>query len=276
MANFLKVTIFSLVVIGLFAAYSSYGIPRIVPAPPPREEVLDLAEMTMDQFIALGGRIVEGKGTCTLCHNALGRAPLLDKSAVIATERLADDRYQGKAEDAEAYLLESMVDPSAFVVVGFGKAGTGDTVSPMPDVSGGGIRLSEAELSAVIAWLQDTAGIEVTVAIPTEAPAKAAEAPEAGGGEAGEPRAMLTSVEDIVAEFTCGACHKLAGEEGEVGPDLTAIGAARDAAFIRRAILDPNAEITEGFEADMMPPDYGEQLYAGELELLVEYLAGLK
>ncbi len=274
MANFLKVTIFSLVVIGLFAAYSSYGIPPIVPAPPPQEEALDLTEMTMDQFIALGGRIVGGKGTCTLCHNALGRAPLLDKSAVIATERLADDSYKGEAEDAESYLLESMVDPSAYVVAGFGKAGTGDTVSPMPDVSGGGIRLSEAEMGAVIAWLQDTAGIEVTVAIPTEAPAEAAEAQEAG--EAGEPRAMFTTTEDIVAEFTCGACHKVAGEEGEVGPDLTAIGAVRDAAFIRRAILDPNADITEGFEADMMPPDYGEQLYAAELELLVEYLAGLK
>ena len=274
MANFLKVTVFSLVVIGLFSAYSSYGIPRIVPAPPPKEEVLDLGAMTMDQFIALGGRIVKGKGTCTLCHNELGRAPLLDKSAVIAAERLTDDRYKGEAEDAESYLLESMVDPSAFVVVGFGKAGTGDTVSPMPDVSGGGIRLSEAELGAVIAWLQDTAGLEVTVALPTEAPAE--EAADAGGGEAGEPRAMFTTTEDIVAEFTCGACHKLAGEEGEVGPDLTAIGGKRDAAFLRRAILDPNADITEGFEADMMPPDYGEQLYAAELEMLVEYLAGLK
>ncbi len=272
MANFLKVTVFSLVVIGLFAAYSSYGIPPIVPAPPPREEVLDLGAMTMDQFIALGGRIVEGKGTCTLCHNELGRAPLLDKSAAIATERLADARYQGEAGDAEAYLLESMTNPSAFVVVGFGKAGTGDTVSPMPDVSGGGIRLSEAELGAVIAWLQDTAGIEVTVAIPTEAPEEAV----VDAGEPGEPRAMLTSTEDIVAEFTCGACHKLAGEEGEVGPDLTAIGGKRGAAFIRRAILDPNADITVGYEPDMMPPDYGEQLYAAELELLVEYLAGLK
>jgi mono/diheme cytochrome c family protein len=274
MANFLKVTIFGIVVIGLFAAYSNYGIPRIVPAPTPQEEGLDLAEMTMGQFIALGGRIVEGKGTCTLCHNALGRAPLLDKAAEIATQRLADDRYNGKSGDAESYLLESMVDPSAYVVAGFGKAGTGDTVSPMPDVSGGGIRLSEAEMAAVIAWLQDTAGIEVTVAIPTGAPAEAAAA--APAGEGGEPRAMLTTTEDIVAEFTCGACHKLAGEEGEVGPDLTTIGAVRDAAFIRRAILDPNAEIAEGYEADMMPPDYGEQLYAAELELLVEYLAGLK
>ena len=32
----------------------------------------------------------------------------------------------------------------------------------------------------------------------------------------------------------------------------------------------------EGYEPDMMPPDYGEQLYAGELEMLVRYLVELK
>lgn len=165
MGNFLKVTVFSLVTIGLFAAYSNYGIPVITPAPPPVEEKIDLGEMTMDQYVALGGRIVEGKGTCTLCHNELGRAPLLDNVAVVADERLADERYKGEAGDAESYLMESLVDPSAFVVVGFGKAGTNDTVSPMPDVSSGGIRLSGAELGAVIAYLQDMAGMEITVEI---------------------------------------------------------------------------------------------------------------
>ncbi|MCK4866476.1 MAG: cytochrome C, partial [Alphaproteobacteria bacterium] len=165
MGNFLKVTVFSLVTIGLFAAYSNYGIPEIIPAPPPVEEEIDLGAMTMDQYVAFGGRVVEGKGTCTLCHNELGRAPLLDNVAVVADERLADERYKGEAGDAESYLMESLVKPSAYVVVGFGKAGTNDTVSPMPDVSSGGIRLSEAELGAVIAWLQDMAGAEITVEI---------------------------------------------------------------------------------------------------------------
>ncbi|MBE9554798.1 MAG: c-type cytochrome, partial [Proteobacteria bacterium] len=87
---------------------------------------------------------------------------------------------------------------------------------------------------------------------------------------------MYESVEDMIAELACGACHKIADEEGEIGPDLTAIGAARDEAYLRRSILDPNADIGEGFEADMMPPDYGEQLYAAELEMLVQYLAEQK
>ena len=32
----------------------------------------------------------------------------------------------------------------------------------------------------------------------------------------------------------------------------------------------------KGFEKDQMPPDYGAQMYAVELEMMVDYLAGLK
>ena len=76
--------------------------------------------------------------------------------------------------------------------------------------------------------------------------------------------------------MSCGACHKVADAEGETAPDLRKLGARRGKAHIRRSILDPNAEISQGFEPDLMPPDYGEQLFAKELEMLVEYLAGLK
>ncbi|MEE9194977.1 MAG: c-type cytochrome [Alphaproteobacteria bacterium] len=270
MRTFLAVVIFSLLTVGFFAGYSNYGIPQIEPAPPPEEEVLDLAAMTMDEFVALGGRLYEGRGTCTLCHNEVGgRAPLLEEAAAIAAERLADARYQGEADDTESYLYESMVDPSAYVVAGFGKSGTGDTVSPMPNMMTGRVGLNEAEIRSVVAFLQDLGGFEVTVEIPTEA---VEDEPE----EAGEPRPPFATPEEAIAEFACGACHKVAGEEGELGPDLTSVGARREKDDLRRSILRPNADIAEGFEADMMPDDYGEQLYAVELEMLVDYLAGLK
>ncbi|MFQ5915574.1 MAG: c-type cytochrome [Nitrospinota bacterium] len=271
MTDFLKVAAFSLLTIGFFAAFSNFGIPQIEPAPPPKERKLDLGTMTMDQFIALGKNIFNGKGTCTLCHNPVGRrAPLLDRVAAVAPERIADPRYNGPVSDVEGYLYESMVKPSAYVVAGFGKTGTNDTVSPMPDVSTGSIGLSEAEIKAVIAYLEDTSGVDVTVKIPTGVP----EEPEEGEEEARRP--LAGTPEEAIAEFACGACHRVAGEEGEVGPDLTGIGAQRDKEYLRRAILDPNAEIAEGFEPDMMPDDYGEQLYAKEMEMLVDYLAGLK
>ena len=38
MRTFASVVAFSLLVIAFFAAYSSYGIPQIKPAPPPVEE----------------------------------------------------------------------------------------------------------------------------------------------------------------------------------------------------------------------------------------------
>ena len=106
-----------------------------------------------------------------LCHNAVGgRAPLLEKLVTATPERLQDSRYQGEATDLESYILESMLKPSVYVVAGFGKAGSNDSESPMPDVTGGAIDLSEAEISAVIAYLQDLGGAEVTVEIPTGAP----------------------------------------------------------------------------------------------------------
>jgi mono/diheme cytochrome c family protein len=272
MRTFLAVVAFSLLTIGLFAGYSRFGIPQIEPAPPPEAEKLDLGAMSMEQFVALGERIFEGKGTCTLCHNEVGgRAPLLDDAAIVAQDRLADEKYQGKATDVAGYLYESMAEPSAYVVAGFGKTGTNDTVSPMPNMLAGRIGLGEAEVTAVVAYLQDLAGLEVTVEIPSEPVEE-----EGEKAAPGEPRPPLAAPEDAIAEFACGGCHKIAGEEGELGPDLTSIGAQKDRDYLRRAILDPNAEIAEGFDPEMMPEDYGEQLYAVELEMLVDYLAGLK
>lgn len=271
MVSFLKMTVFSLAVIAAFALYSNLGIPVIVPAAPPVEEEFDLGAMTMEGFVALGERVVQGKGTCTLCHNPVGgRAPPLENVGAVVKQRLADPRYQGEADDVESYLRESLLEPSAFVVAGFGKAGSGDTVSPMPDASGGSIGLSEAETAAVIAHLQDASGLEITVEIPTDAaPAEEAE-------EEGEPREPLETVDEIIDAFACGACHKIGENEGDVGPDLRTIGAKLDRPALRRSILMPNAEIAEGFEPDQMPPDYGAQLYAGELEMLLDHLSGLK
>lgn len=274
MWNFLKVAAFSVLVIVLFSVYSNYGVPRIEPAAPPKEEKLELGALTMDQYVALGGRIFAGKGTCKLCHNPVGkRAPLLDKIDQVTQKRLADPRYKGKAKDVETYLYESMVEPSAYVVTGFGKTGTNDTVSPMPNVSTGGISLDDAQIKAVIAYLQDSSGLDVTVEIPEEAAEKTA---EDAGEEEGEPRKPYGTPEEAIAEFSCGACHRIGAEEGEEGPDLRHIGAKRGKDELRRSILDPNAEISKGFKPDMMPADYGEQMYAKELEMMVEFLAGQK
>ena len=269
MRQFIMVVAFTLLTVGLFSAYSNFGIPQIEPAPPPEPEKIDLGAMTMDRFVALGEKIYNGRGTCTLCHNELGRAPMLDTAAGLVAERIADPRYKGEADNNEDYLIESLIKPSAFVVAGFGKKGTNDSISPMPDVSAGSIRLNGAEIKAVVAYLQDWGGVEVSVKIPTDAP-KEEKAEEA------EPREPFETAEQAITELGCGACHKVAAEEGDIGPDLSKIGGFRDKNFLRRAILDPNADITKGYEKDQMPPDYGAQMYVQELEMMVDYLAGLK
>ena len=269
MTNFLKVSGFSLAVIGGFWGFSNYGIPQIKPAPPPVEEKLDLGAMTMDQFVALGGKIYNEKGTCTLCHNSMGRAPLLDRIGSVAAENLKNPNYKGAAKTVEEYLHEALVKPSAYVATGFGKAGSNDSESPMPDVSGGGIGLSEAEIKAVIAYLQDSSGSEVTVAIP------ALPAADAETSKTGEAVALKTP-QEIIAKYTCGACHIIAGQTGTLGPSLANIGAMKSKEYLRQAILDPDAVIPKGFAPGMMPKTYGEQLKAQELEMLVDYLAKSK
>ncbi|MBT4934114.1 MAG: hypothetical protein HOL66_12800 [Rhodospirillaceae bacterium] len=270
MKQFLAVIGFSLLTIAGFAGFSNFGIPRIEPAPPPVQEKIDLGAMTMDQFIALGDRVLNGKGTCKLCHNELGRAPMLEQIIPNTKERLADARYEGEANDLAGYIIESMIKPSAYVVAGFGKAGSGDTISPMPDVSGGSIGLLEAELLAVVAFLQDSGGAEVTVEIPTDAGDAEEEEAEV------EEREPLEDPIEIAAEFGCGTCHIIGEDEGDLGPDLSKIGATRDREYLRRAILYPNAEIAEGFEEDIMPDDLGDVMFAVEIERLTEYLSGLK
>lgn len=272
MIQFLKIILFSLFVISLFAAYSNLGIPQIKPAPPPSQEAVDLSSMDMDSFISLGEKLFNSKGTCTLCHNELGgRAPMLVNLGQVVPSRLKDGRYKGSAANVAEYLIESMNEPSMFVVQGFGKVGTNDQESPMPDVRSGSIGFSEAETLAVVAFLEDNNGLEVSVEIPS-----GVERPSAvESTQALTTRAKYASAEDIVAQLGCGVCHRIGQFEGAIGPDLSHIGATRDINHLRRAILDPNADITEGF-VPMMPPIYGDQLFASELEMLVDYMANLQ
>lgn len=267
MRNFINVIIFSLLVMGGYVLFATAYIPKINPSPPPAEEALDVGSMTMEKFIALGEGIFNGKGTCTLCHNpVVKRAPLLEGIASRAMERIKDPRYKGTAKNVEEYIYESMTKPSMYVVGGYGVKGTNDTQSPMPVVTSGAIGLSEVEVRAVIAYLQNIAGTEVTVEIPK------------GGsmGDKKEAQAMAPpakTVEEAVEKFGCGVCHRIAGQQGTIGPDLTKIGSKRNIEYLIRAILDPNADIAKGFPPGIMPQDFKDRMTAGELQLIVNYLA---
>ncbi|HEY7309071.1 MAG TPA: PVC-type heme-binding CxxCH protein [Gemmataceae bacterium] len=50
------------------------------------------------------------------------------------------------------------------------------------------------------------------------------------------------------AEVSCLRCHKIKGVGGEVGPDLTGIGARQKRDYLLESIVAPNKQIAKGFE----------------------------
>ena len=69
----------------------------------------------------------------------------------------------------------------------------------------------------------------------------------------------------------CVACHTIDGDGGNTGPDLTRVGARRDAAAIRRIINDPNDEY-----GDSVMPIYGSRLSAAAIAAFADFLAARK
>ena len=238
------------------------------------EKEIDLGALTVDTFVAMGEEIFKGKGTCTLCHNAMGRAPdiLAFNMMGAADERLQDERYKGSAPDAAAYIRESMVDPGIYVVKGFGKKGSNDTESPMPSVDKPPIQLSEVEMDAVIAFLQSKDGNDVTVELPSADAAPVVVADAAAGSA---PKSAETA-EEAIGKYGCQACHNLLGTESPVGPSLEDASARMSAMQIRESILKPDAVIAEGFTAGMMPGDFDSRMTVKELEMIVQFLAEKK
>jgi quinoprotein glucose dehydrogenase len=62
------------------------------------------------------------------------------------------------------------------------------------------------------------------------------------------------------ADWGCQRCHKLRGEGGDVGPELTGIGRTRGAEHVVQSILNPNQEIAPGFENVVITLKTGETL----------------
>lgn len=72
----------------------------------------------------------------------------------------------------------------------------------------------------------------------------------------------------------CGGCHTLAqaGTTGTTGPNLDEALKGMSAQQISQSITDPNAQITPGFQANVMPQNFGQTLTPDQLSALVNYL----
>ena len=81
------------------------------------------------------------------------------------------------------------------------------------------------------------------------------------GGQAGEGKRIFVERQDVF----CLRCHKINGEGGDAGPDLTRIGAQKSREYILESITFPNKQIAAGFESVVLTMK-NRNVYAGTLK----------
>lgn len=257
------------VVLGTLALFTmvANSIPQVqseVPA-----ELSFGADVSAEELRVSGEILYNGAGGCIACHGTGTRAPslLTDHGGTGTIGVRCGSRVAG--EECKAYLYGSMVDPNAYVVEGF------DPI--MPDMRRS---LSNNQIWALVAYLESLGG-EVTV---TGADIMAVD--DGSGAAAGAPAATAAPTAaapatasmdplEIMTANACLGCHLFDGGGVPMGPPFDGMGARLDADYIRESILDPAASASEGFEALqlVMPPIFGNQLTASQLEAVVQFLA---
>jgi len=273
MRTFLKVFAFNIVVIAFFL-YVGNSIPQLRQDPP--KELVLAADAPVEDFVKAGQDIFYGKGTCALCHE-IGkkgeRCPDLAGVGERAETRIKEERYKGKAANGAEYIVESVMDPTAYVVEGYQPS--------MPPV---GRQLNDLELVAVVSFLQSQGG-EVTVNGQSRFPKWRGEgggaAPAAAAPAPTTAAASGASGPELVQKWACVTCHNFDKPDKLVGPSLWDVGARKDANYIRESILEPDAVVVEGFPAGLMKgtldgQGFYQKVSLQDLNTIVNYLASLK
>src|SRR6266404_4055290 len=165
-----KVGAFSLVVMGTYTYYAN-SIPQIQ-SKPPAELSLEGGNVTTAQLVKAGEEIFHTKGTCEICHR-------IGQKGTRAPDLAGVGARAGKTKpgmSAKAYIIESLLQPQAYIVEGYPPI--------MPQIDKPPIALNRSELWALTAFLESQGGtVDVTLAdIPATAGASAA----GGGGAAAE------------------------------------------------------------------------------------------
>ncbi len=260
----LKVSLFALAVMGVYTYYAN-SIPQ-VQSRPPEDLSLEGGSVTPEQLVKAGAELFKGKGTCEICHRIGQKGTRAPDLAGVGAR--AAKRAPGKT--AKAYLIESLIEPSAHLVGGYPPI--------MPKVDKPPIGLNRSEVWALTAFLESLGG-QVTVKLD-DIPKSVGET----GGGAGQPAELELPGDPKVGQAVfmgkgaCIACHK-AGSIGAspVGPDLSQIAKIQTPQYIMAKILDPASMGTvAGYPRGVMPPTLGQTLTAKEYMDLVSFLLTLK
>ncbi len=228
------------------------------------------ANATPEQLVAAGEKVFNGVGGCTACHGLGTRAPnlLTDERGAGAIGARCGKREAGKS--CKQYLFESLDEPAKFVVTGYQPIMPRITTLVPPEQAWALIAYLESQGGTV-----DVTGADLPAASPSAAPAPAA---TGGGGGGGGFAGGSTAPKAIIKEAGCTNCHKVDGNGGAIGPDLTHVGARRNAAALTKKITDPASDTTKGFEkfAGVMPKTFGTMMSSAQLQALVNFLASHK
>lgn len=159
-------------------------------------------------------------------------------------------KQTGKPYAPADYLLESLIDPSAYLVEGYS-----DLMTPAwkPPVA-----LKPDEIRAVVAYLQSLGGT-VDVAAIDRSPFLAQLKAIAASGKAqaaaapklfmpGDPKAGKELFFNPESSAGCAKCHSVKDKGGNVGPELTTIAAMQPLEYMIESILEPSKVIVKGYE----------------------------
>src|SRR5213596_1532985 len=243
-----RVGVFALIVMGGYT-YFANSIPQIE-SKPPQELSLEGGNVTPAQLVKAGEEIFHTKGSCEICHR-------IGQKGTRAPDLAGIGARAGKTKpgmSAKQYILESLLQPGAYVVEGYPNI--------MPQVDKPPIGLNRSEVWALTAFLESLGGT-VDVTLNDIPPTVGAEVKLPGDPKAGEAI--------FAGKAGCIACHK-AGKVGAspVGPDLSHIAKIQTPDYIMKKILDPAGSGTvAGFPKGVMPPIFGNMLTAKEYTDLV-------
>jgi mono/diheme cytochrome c family protein len=245
-----------LLVVTITAFYMYVGQTVTQSEQHPPAELTITAEATPDELVVMGEELVKNKGGCLICH----------KIAETGNERGPDLRGVGgraagrvEGKSAEEYVTESLLSPGAFVVEGYPPIMPAAAVPPAD--------LTATELKAVVAFLQSMGG-EVTVRV-TEEDVESARAKKASAVGGTSPEVAYLTLHG------CVTCHDVRGEARQVGPPLTTVAQRLSEEEIRQSIVDPNAVLSPGYAAGLMPTTLAKDLKPEEIDQLVRYVAKL-
>jgi mono/diheme cytochrome c family protein len=251
-----------------FYAYVGHMVPQTVTYPP--EEVALNANMTTEEMVKAGEEIVATRGTCLSCHtigaDKPGRFP--DLGGIGAR---AGSRKPGMSD--VDYLAESLYEPNAYIVDGFNP---GMISASKPPVS-----LSDAEILAVIAYLQSLGG-KPTVTMNTKLKYQGqSPPPAASGARAAIAAGTPLDGPQLFQNHGCATCHNIDKPETLVGPSLYDVGKRLSTPQLYESIMDPDATLAKGFPPGLMiatlrATQFYDKVSAGEIKALVEYLASRK